>query len=371
MKIGILTQSLSTNYGGMLQAYALQKTLKNLGHTVYYIHRKKKIGLLKMIKQHIKHLISIILKRPSSLATSKRIEILEQNLIPFRELISPKTKAIYTTKELLSITKNLGLNAFVVGSDQVWRPKYSPNIYNYFLDFCQSDKTIKKIAYSASFGVDNWEYNEEEEKKCKVLIKNFDAISVREFSGIDLCKNHFDIDAILTLDPVFLLDSADYINLIFRFNETLSEGNLFCHFFDYDQNKESLIRELSDKGNLTPFSIIPKKSPAHFFSTEDIVPFPSVTKWLRAFYDSKMILTDSFHGCAFSIIFNKPFIVFLNPQRGNSRIISLLKLFGLENKIYDSKLFNNDIPINWGKVNDILFHMKEKSIKFLTNNLQN
>lgn len=108
------------------------------------------------------------------------------------------------------LTQKYGLDAYVVGSDQVWRPAFNlgPRLGNMFLDFAGDD--VKKISYAASFGCKEWEYTEEQERMCGKLAKRFDAISVREASGVDLCKEHFGVDATLVLDPTLLLNKEDY-----------------------------------------------------------------------------------------------------------------------------------------------------------------
>lgn len=121
---------------------------------------------------------------------------------------------IDSTSSLRKYFKKNRYDAVIVGSDQTWRPKYSPNIYDFYLDFISKDKRIKRIAYASSFGVDDWEYSAEETKKCAKLSKLFDGISVREQSGIDLCKDHLGVDSELALDPTLLLNKDDYVTLI-------------------------------------------------------------------------------------------------------------------------------------------------------------
>src|SRR5690606_26995758 len=107
-------------------------------------------------------------------------------------------------KDLAEYFKNRKFNAVIVGSDQTWRPKYSPNIYNYYLDFLKDNNQIKKLAYASSFGTAEWEYTTEQTEKCKTLAKQFHAISVREHTGVDLCREKLGVEAIQLLDPTLL-----------------------------------------------------------------------------------------------------------------------------------------------------------------------
>lgn len=108
----------------------------------------------------------------------------------------------------------LGLDAIIVGSDQVWRPDYSSCQPNYFLDFLPKDSKIRRISNAASFGGDNWDWSTELTARCAKLLQLFDAVSVREASGVRLCKEHFNVGAVNVLDPTMLLDPEDYIAII-------------------------------------------------------------------------------------------------------------------------------------------------------------
>ncbi len=378
MKIGIITQPLAVNYGGLLQNYALQQVLKRMGHDVYTINRNNTPAFYISspyirLKFYIKQLIKKILGRPTIPPYSDFLKI-RQHCIKFVEKNITTTELFRKQEELQEIINKYGFEGYVVGSDQVWRPIYSLNIYNDFLDFCQDKKDIKRIAYAASFGVDNWEFNEEQSKECSRLAKLFDAISVREESGIRLCNEQLGIDAIHVLDPTLLLEKEDYIKLAEQNNEKESEGNLFCYILDTNDSIKRAIDNIENKMSLKSFQVKAKKSISAYNSKDNIEDYviPSPTKWIRAFMDAKMVFTDSFHGCVFSIIFNKPFWVIGNKERGNARFDSLLKLFNVEDRRISLKDINNiDLtrPINWDAVNAIKEEWQNKSIEFIKENL--
>nr|WP_168136447.1 polysaccharide pyruvyl transferase family protein [Draconibacterium orientale] len=280
------------------------------------------------------------------------------------------TNQVNSDADLNNIGKS-DFDAFIVGSDQVWRPRYSPKIANHFLDFLKSDSTKKRISYAASFGTDNWEYSPEQTKACANLAKRFKAISVREDSAVELCRKNLGVDAIVTLDPTFLVPKWEYEKLVEKDEVEKMPGKLFNYVLDINQEKKQVINDVGEKLNLEVFSASAKQS---FFETGKIglkdCIYPPVTYWLRSFMDAEFILTDSFHGTAFSIIFNKPFISIGNSKRGLSRFQSVLKIFGLEERLVDEnelhkvfELLKRDIDFK--SVNKILAEEKDRSIRFL------
>ncbi|WP_332911483.1 polysaccharide pyruvyl transferase family protein [Algoriphagus boritolerans] len=150
---------------------------------------------------------------------------------------------------------NHNFDTFIVGSDQVWRPSYSPNLLNYFLDFCKEEQ-VRKISYGASFGNGESEYTSKELIECKKLLSLFDGVSVREETGVKSCKDLFDINSTLVCDPTLLLSADDYKSKINKFH-----GNSICAFYLLSPNFEkiSFILSYCKKNNLIPVSMTPLK----------------------------------------------------------------------------------------------------------------
>lgn len=371
MKIGILTQPLHNNYGGLLQNYALQQVLKCMGHEVETIdHGEKKFSyirkVLSVIKANILHFVfPTRYRKPRYTPNAKEIAIIRKNTDYFINKYISRTKVLHTSKEFDDIANAYKYDAYVVGSDQCWRPIYNGSFLSeMFLRFAENKENVKRIAYAVSFGTSEWEFSPEQIRQCALLAKKFDLITVREASGVELCKKHLGVDATHVLDPTMLLNKEDYIKLVENENEPKSPGNLFYYILDPSSEKKALIEDIAAKKGLTPFTIMPKYQ-AENRTKEDVKKriencvFPSVTSWLRAFMDAEMVIVDSFHGAVFSIIFNKPFWVIENSHRGNARFESLLKMFGLEGRMITLKK-NVDLNryIDWKKVNE--FRMKEK-----------
>lgn len=333
MKIGILSLILHTNYGGILQSYALQTILERMGHEVVVLNRSRDLhrSLYKEALIYVKCLIKRhLLRRNISYKTAsqqnKERQDMEVNTNAFiSKYIHTRMVAGFTADTFSDI------EAVVVGSDQVWRPRYfkrqwKSGIENAFLAFLGA-KSKKRIAYAASFGTDEWEYTEQETNKCAELLKKFDFVSVREDTGIRLCKDKLSrANAQHVLDPTMLLSKEDYIQLVKNANTPKSKGNLLCYILDDTAEKQQLVEQLANKQSLTPFHTkVPKGCVV-----------PPLEQWIRGFMDAELVVTDSFHACVFSILFHKPFVVIGNKKRGYSRFESLLKLFGLENRLIEN-----------------------------------
>ena len=370
MKIAIITQPLLRNYGGILQAYALQHHLQNLGHNVQIIDYQGnatpqcrnylsiiKNALLKYVLR--KNIVSIY---PYSM-DKKREATLGQNILPFIHRNIQRTNTVRDFRTLNS----MGFEAFVVGSDQVWRPLYNKYYLNeMFLTFAK-DTTVKRIAYSASFGVSEWEFNDDQTKMAKSALAKFDAVSVRESAAVKMCQQYLNTTAQHVIDPTLLLPKDHYIQLINQEKENSSSGSLFTYIFTHSIEKEKIIKEVASTLGLMPFDIHTNTIYNETYHAH--IPI-SVSGWLKAFHEAKFIITDSFHGVVFSIIFNKPFFVIPHEERGAARFDSLLQLFGLEERLINEKstIFADKInrPIDWENVNKTLQQEREKATLFLT-----
>lgn len=371
MKIGILTLPLYNNYGGVLQAYALQTVLERMGHEVEVLQKipGKTHPLILMPLVYMKRCLYKLIEKSKYLfgRSNSCVSGKECHLEAF---IHDKIK----TRRLkgLSEIKEFDYDAIVVGSDQVWRAAYYHKKNQYrmlsvcpaeaFLSFADGWK-IKKISYAASFGVDEWEFPLVNGQTYIRLVKQFANLSVREESGVRLCRQYLFRDAIHVLDPTLLLDRMDYIELINQRPLIKATGNLFCYILDSNEMKTELIHKVSSDTGLTPFAI-------SLYGSKDSVQ-PSVEAWLNAFEEAEYVVTDSFHACVFSIIFNKPFVAIGNAERGMARFKSLLRIFNLENRLIcpNDSLECMRHAIDWASVNETLLSWKHKSYKYLYDSL--
>lgn len=367
MRIGILTLPLHTNYGGILQAYALQTVLERMGHDVCLIEKKRqplRLPLWKAPLSYGKRIIKNLTGNPFPIfyeqKTNRETPIVRRNTDKFINK--------YIKRRIVddfSGIKETDFDAIVVGSDQIWRPKYFQEIEHAFLDFTEG-WNIKRIAYAASFGTDEWEYTPEQTERCSNLLKQFDAVSVREKSGVGLCREHFHIKAVHVLDPTMLLSATDYIKLFEAADIPKSNGTLLCYILDETQEKTALVNRIAEEKKLVPFRVNSKVENHSAPLSERIQP--PVEQWLRGFYNSEFIVTDSFHACVFSILFNKPFVVVGNVDRGMSRFTSLLEMFGLNDRLFTDMPESQSVEyINWQEVNALLDSQRKAAKDFLNN----
>lgn len=368
MKIGIVTQQLEQNYGGLLQNYALQTVLKRMGHQVFTIHVRRSDSIFIWLFGSLKILVKRFLGRNEFFPTfPKHKQKISQHTDQFiNQYISVTKKYTWYNK---NIQKTYNFDAFIVGSDQTWRPGYNYKIQDMFLDFLDDNKP-KRIAFATSFGTNIWEYSQKQEKSCAVLAKKFDAISVREDSGVALCEKYLGVEATLVLDPTMLLTKVDYLSLIKE--STNKKQNLVVYILDYNLEKKEIIDKLAEKLKLDILFIGNRDSHnPYVYYKKRIVP--PVEEWLIALNNASFIFTDSFHGTVFSIIFNIPFICYANPHRGVSRFSSLLNVFRLSDRLISSKeeLENTLINdrIDFEATNNKLDLERSKAITFLSNSL--
>lgn len=378
MKIAILTQALGFNFGGILQAFALQKALSNLGHEAVTVNTpRKQTGGKEKVKSVVKRLIMTYFQgKPVKIRAwpnRREKQIISQNTSRFIKEHIQLTELIDSPDKFQNLNKQR-FQAFIVGSDQVWRPKYSPWLPGFFLAFLSEKDPARRIAYAASFGVDHWEYTPEQTNSFALLAKKFHAISVREDSAIELCKKHLGVNAVHLVDPTLLLPKEEYIKLIEKDGVEPTDGKLMAYILDKSEEKKKILEKASTALGLKSFFVMPSKrfdEPGRKKVTECV--FPPVTAWLRGFMDAEYVVTDSFHGVVFSIIFNKPFIALGNQRRGLARFTSLLKMFDLEERLILSpeNLTTTLLtkPIDWEKVNAEVNARKQEAIQFLTNAL--
>ncbi|WP_373249359.1 polysaccharide pyruvyl transferase family protein [Bacteroides thetaiotaomicron] len=311
MKIGIVTQPLLNNYGGTLQNYALQTTLKYMGHHPITIDFIPKPSLFMYVLSCLKTIFFFFIPRkrhmfqsiPKRKNRNKEFEVFTSKYITTTRVVD---------HYLSSLISDYQLDAVIVGSDQVWRPLYNPFLKDSFLMFTQKHN-VKRIAYAASFGVDKWEFSLKETIACKECLKMFDGISVREHSGIKLCKEYLDVDAIEVLDPTLLLSKNEYLNLTSNI-PVCKEKYLAAYILDRTEEKFIEIQQIAKTIGLTV---------KEFSASKDATL--SVPEWLAMFRDASYVVTDSFHGTVFSIIFEKEFKCIYNKERGTSRFESLLQ----------------------------------------------
>lgn len=336
-KIGIMTLNGYRNYGNRLQNYALETFLSRFGYsveTIRYLDIPKSGGMLEKIWAHIhsKDFFDAV-KYRVNLKFNKEVKI-QDNLLKKREVSFKKFSEEFIHENSNVLDKNDLKNndiiteinsAYVtmfVGLDQVWNLEGKSFPENYFLPFLTQEK---RNSFAASFGFSKIPKESFREKYLSAL-QQMNSISVREEAGNEIVKDLTGSSASVLLDPTFLLSEQDWLGIVKQSNWS-SKGNYLVTYFlgEITKNYEKIISEVCKKYELERVDLNDVKNP-HLFS---IAP----DEFIDVLSNAKFVITDSFHGTVFSIIFGCAFISLDrvdNMGNMNSRIIKLLQKFNLE-----------------------------------------
>lgn len=248
----------------------------------------------------------------------------------------------------------------------MWRKAYSPCITDYFLTFLPKDAKIKRIAYAASIGVEEWDIEDELLPQCAEGLKTFDAISVREERARELLAETFGLQSTVLLDPTMLLQPKDWLQLIDKADRE-KPVELVHYVLDESEAKKAIIKDAARTLCLKQEGLSTDKG--------RIRKLDSISTWLSHFANAQFIVTDSFHGCVFSILFNKPFVAIANKERGLSRFTTLLGHFNLMDRLvfsyeeYENRREELLKDIDYEAVNRRLDEMRMVSRQFLCETL--
>lgn len=260
----------------------------------------------------------------------------------------------------------------IAGSDQIWRKAYTQeDLPVYFLDQASNHIRRSSIAYAASFGTDEWEGGAEESCRCGELLRQFKAVSVRETSGVSICKDVFGVNAVQMPDPTLLVTLEDYERVIHS-EKTRIPKSPFLASYVLDESDQTLhlLDEVERNTGLYRQRLLPKTTARKRWDRI----YCTVSQWLRYLRDCEAVVTDSFHGCVFSIIYNKPFVCLGNGERGSARFDALFEVFGLADRLVSSRDLEEVLrvlhrPINWQRVNAIHETERKRGLEFLRRNL--
>ena len=346
MKLAIITQPLFNNYGGILQCYALQTILQRMGHEVEVLNRrgpKERLSLwlfllrcVSVIKCIIRRYILgqkqwVIIKPWATwYVPDKRQRKTSAHRKFLRQFIHEhfhQSSLLTSTDDMARWANTHPCDAFVVGSDQVWRGTYNADVTESFCSFLPDTDPRRRIVYAASFGTEYVDISPEKLPECRRLAQFFSAVSVREQSAIRLAKEALGIEPQWVLDPTMLLTADDY-RLLWQHEESQWEG-ITTYVLDASEEKSQIQQDVSQTLSL-PVNALMLPPINQDGKPVDMIP---VEAWLKAFAQASFVITDSFHGCVFSIIHRKPFIAIANRERGIDRFTSLLGYFGLMDRL--------------------------------------
>lgn len=366
MKVKIITRHAVANYGSILQAYATQKAIEKLGHEseiinyVRYDEQGKNISdtMLRRNKKWNSNIIlrSIykILQTPVYNGTYKAFE-------KFRNGFLKESEQLYSSDEDLRMLPEA--DVYCTGSDQVWgiigNVDYDKN---YFLDFASGKKCI---SYAASFGKSD--LSEKLKQDLSNLLKKYSSVLVREKSAKELLGN-FGVKAEQVLDPTLLLNKEEWEKV--TDNSIKDTGYVLIYQLHNNKKLEKYAKEFADRTGRKLIRI--SVSWLYMFKSGKLVYLPTPGEFLGYFKNCDYVITDSFHATVFSIIFNKEFVDVL-PKGTGTRIVSLLEILGLENRVVDD--YNDfsiiDKMIDYTLVKKKLKQEQIKSLELLKDSIEN
>ena len=341
--VGIYGLWYGSNYGSIITYFALDNVVRSLGYS------------------------TVMIKNPLGNENSDYSTLRRSHSLLFADKhykITPKFK----------IDKMSGLNeicgSFLLGSDQMWNYNLSkPYKQTYFFDFVNDDN--KKIAYATSFGKDKYIGPDSEKLITKKNLERFDAVSVRDDFSKRILQDEFGIKAEILLDPVFLCPREKYEGLIDEAELKIDEKFIFAYILDPNPETGKSLTKISEKSGLKIFVIFNEGSDKEtaverlkvdksrfLFLTE-----ATVEEWLYCFKNSEMVITDSFHGCCFSVIFRKNFIVKKNMGRGGGRFDYLTNILKLRNYMTETSAGFDELFDKFGIDHVIDYTYTEKKLK--------
>jgi hypothetical protein len=355
----------SGNYGGILQAYALQSTVRELGYQPTLDTPTRIKVTWKTYPRYLRDAIrnkgfdSVItgkLKNTQRRKTQAFIETHFRTVDLFGGFWEPKP----------SKSQWAPFNIFLAGSDQVWRPEYA-HVPSYMFDFVK-DKSKKLCAYSASFGrSDLSEFPPKHLTAAKDLLSRFYGISVREQNGVQLARD-LNAKAQWVLDPVLLAGRSVFDRLLVD-RPLVQRPQIAVLMLDSSPSREKLIQDLAARTGLDVIRFYPEqlKSRRAFKDSPERYTFPSVESWLDVIRSSSFVLTDSYHVTLFSLLFEREFLTIGNAARGLERFTSILDAVNLPSRLIDeaTEITPALEPIGWNPVHRRLNSLRSHSLAFL------
>lgn len=374
-KIGVITLVDYNNYGNRLQNYATHKILSSMGYnveTINYtvqlnndllskIHRLRKLSLGEIINR-ISHKINQTTKTQEEKRKNEIQRQKELNFIEFSSKHICEYKYKIKTKEDLEYLNNR-YDYFVVGSDQVWNPFFFNGTSNTELNFLTFATKHKRIAFSASFGIDYIPDNYS--KRFAKWLAEMEHISVREDSAYNIIRNISGKDSIVLVDPTLLLTQKEWLNISKPIKHEIKNEYLLTYIIGNEaEYYRNIVKKYAIKNGLTLINLFDILDERYTIDPSEFISY---------IYNAKMIFTNSYHGTIFSIIFERPFIVFERTGSSasmNTRIQTLLKKFNFKERIRkDLEDINDLYRMDFSHSYPIIENERKKALEFLMDSL--
>lgn len=362
MKVGILTFPNSVSYGACLQMVALQNTVRRMGHEVeiinYYNSYMKAEKHTDKGRHPLKRALQRHLRRLLHRRLYARFSHFER-----QHVVRYPTHSFTDKSRLPEIGRRY--DAVICGSDQVWSPYITNTDISYFLDFCGA--TTKRVAYAPSFGVVKFPAGFEE--RIAPELQQFHALAARELPGKELVERLTDRETALVVDPTWLVDAADWAAM--EQSHPAATGD-YVLYFVVNQSKELLQRckAFAKEHGLklvviggNPVTAAKNKDPMLSYAM-DVGP----EQWLYLIHHARYVFTNSFHGTAFSVLFERDVYVQV-PDHNGSRLRQVLESFGMEDREVREGEPLTEAAVDYRHVRQVFAALKEQSLTYLKNAL--
>lgn len=377
MKIGLVLAYKGVNYGMLLQAYATQRVIEKLGYDTEVLdYTRTSLKHVRFTPWLLFYFLDELKRRKKH---KERRELFHDEIHVNNVIERKKVSSEFVDKCITNQIKCVGideleakgrnLNGVVVGSDQIWPPDAAFGNFT-TMRFVPDD--INKISYATSLGVSSYPY------WCKSSAANFlkriNHVSVREEQGKNIINEISDVSVEVVADPTYLMTKEEWLELI-PFNKVIDGEYALCYFLGDTKEHKELAKAYAKKHNIRLVSILSTESYSDIDLTfaDEIITGRGPADFINLIRNAKVVLTDSFHGLAFSVINNVPFYVFYRTKVGskgsrNSRIDNILKMWGLEDRLVHNDAsvcdFDNN-SINYELVNERIAEIRAQSMKYL------
>ena len=347
MNVGILTYHWEDNYGATMQAYATYKAIADLGHEPIFIDLRlpDSSSLLSKIIFSLKH---------------RRFNAFRKRF--FKNL----TPVSYHSVDELRADPPL-CDCYLTGSDQTWNPLIAKSLLPaYFLTF--GNDSTRRVTYATSIGLNEWSGSEYiSDSEISKALTRFSSLLLREDSGIRICREKFGHEATQVTDPVLL-----HTNYSEHTGEIHDSGEIICYKLIDDAGFYDMALSAARNLGLPPRSIGSVRHPKGFRAS-----YPEkIGDWIRRFAEARYVITDSFHGTVFSLLYHRPFVVYTGDPKRVTRIESLLRQTGLTDRILHHGATDRDMirvlqtPIDWNHVDNVLTRTRDESLLALSEALK-
>ncbi len=364
MKIGILTFHTPINYGAILQAYALQKYLKSQypDYSVENIDFKteahvKKYGIFISFR---KNLLAYFIQQFFILLRYPSLKLRKTRFINFNNEELTLTRRYFTQDELLSDIPSMDF--YIVGSDQVFHPNAN-YLRVYYLNFDKGKS--KKIAYAPSFGISS--FDDSIKKRVQPFLEDFDNLSCREIDGANFMSSFLKDSIPVVLDPIFLLTQEQWLSMASKSDS--KEKYIFVYDLNGGYNLLEIAKKIKRETGLK--IICQTQFSSHFYRGCKQIYDSGPREFVSLIANAEYVVTDSFHGAAFSILFDKKQFIYIARPKASGRIRSIMEIAGISDRIVEYNSFTNfnfsiESKINFEELNRMICKSKE----YLNSSLQ-